>query len=186
MRRGLFDLYEANSSPTAKEALERISKLYEIEATLRGQSASVRLAARQQHSVAVLDELHRWMIDTRTKLENRSELAKALDYELNPYAAVIPLHERWHAGSRQQYRRTLRARCRHGRKNFMFFGSDSGGERAAIAYSLIETCKLNHIDPQRYLEYVLARMPITRSTGSRRCCRGNALADAGNRQRRMR
>ena len=82
-RRGLFDLYEANKSPTAKEGLERIGKLYEIEDTIRGQSAELRLAARQRYTVPLLNELHQWMLGVRTKVENKSELAKALDYALN-------------------------------------------------------------------------------------------------------
>ena len=165
VRRGLFDLYEATQSPTAKEALDRIGKLYEIETAIRGHSAELRLAARQQHCVPLLDELHGWMIDTRTKVENKSALAKALDYALNRWQQLSHFTQ---DGTLEADNNIAERSVRGvgiGRKNFMFFGSDTGGERAAIAYSLIESCKLNHIDPQRYLEYVLARIadhPINR------------------------
>jgi transposase len=165
VRRGLFDLYEANRSPTAQEALDRIGKLYEVEAAIRGQSAPLRLAARQQYTVPLLHELHHWMLGIRTKVENKSELAKALDYALNRWRQLSHFTE---DGTLEIDNNIAERSVRGvgiGKKNFMFFGSDSGGERAAIAYSLIETCKLNHIDPQRYLEYVLARIadhPINR------------------------
>jgi transposase len=165
VRRALFDLYEATQSPTAKEALDRIGKLYEIETAIRGQSVELRLAARQQYSVALLDELHRWMIDTRTKVENKSALAKALDYALNRWQQLSHFTQ---DGTLEADNNIAERSVRGvgiGRKNFMFFGSDTGGERAAIAYSIIESCKLNQIDPQRYLEYVLARIadhPINR------------------------
>ena len=165
VRRGLFELYEAKKSPTAKEALDRIGKLYEIEAAIRGQSAELRLAARQRHSVPLLNELHRWMLATRTKVENKSELAKALDYALKRWQQLSHFTE---DGTLEVDNNIAERSVRGvgiGKKNFMFFGSDCGGERAAIAYSLIESCKLNHIDPQRYLEYVLARIadhPINR------------------------
>ena len=165
VRRGLFELYEAKKSPTAKEALDRIGKLYEIEAAIRGQSAELRLAARQRHSVPLLNELHRWMLATRTKVENKSELARALDYALKRWQQLSHFTE---DGTLEVDNNIAERSVRGvgiGKKNFMFFGSDCGGERAAIAYSLIESCKLNHIDPQRYLEYVLARIadhPINR------------------------
>jgi transposase len=165
VRRGLFDLYEANKSPTAKEALERIGKLYEIEEAIRGQSAELRLAARQQYSVPLLDEFHQWMLSIRAKVENKSELAKALDYALNRWRQLSHFTQ---DGTLEVDNNIAERSVRGvgiGKKNFMFFGSDSGGERAAIAYSVIETCRLNCIDPQRYLEYVLARIadhPINR------------------------
>ena len=165
VRRGLFELYQANGSPTAKEALERIGKLYEVEDAIRGQAAELRLSARQQYSVPLLQELHQWMLVTRAKVENRSDLAKALDYALNRWPQLCRFAE---DGTLEADNNIAERSVRGvgiGKKNFMFFGSDCGGERAAIAYALIETCKLNHIDPQRYLEYVLARIadhPINR------------------------
>jgi transposase len=157
-RRGLFELYKANGSPTAKEALERIGALYAIEDQIRGQSAELRLAARQQYAAPVLRDLHHWLLVTRTKVENKSELAKAIDYGLNRWRQLSIYTE---DGALEVDNNIAERSIRGvgvGKKNFLFFGSDSGGERAAIAYAVIETCKLNRIDPQRYLEYVLARI----------------------------
>ncbi len=164
-RRKMFDLYEAMKSPVAKEALDRIRVLYEIETAIRGQSPEARYAARQQHAVPVLKSLHAWLIDTRSRVEEKSVQAAAFDYTLNRWEELT----RYTADGRLEIdnnaaERSLRG-AGVGRKNYLFFGSDTGGDRAAIAYSLIETCKLNGIDPQRYLEYVLARIadhPINR------------------------
>jgi transposase len=161
----LVELYKANASPTAQEALERIGKLYEVETAVRGQSVELRLAARQQYAIPVLGDLHQWLIATRTKVENESELAKAIDYGLNRWKQLTIYTE---DGTLEIDNNIAERAVRGvgvGKKNFLFFGSDSGGERAAISYSLVETCKLNHIDPQRYLEYVLQRIaehPINR------------------------
>ena len=86
VRRGFFDLYEAIGSPTAQEAIERIQALYTIETAIRGESADVRRAMRQEHAVPLLAELHSWMVQVRTEVENGSALAKALNYALNRYA----------------------------------------------------------------------------------------------------
>ncbi len=164
-RRKLFDLYEVTKSPTAKEGLERIGKLYEIETAIRGQSPEARHAARRQYAVPVLEALHAWMMQTRAQVENKSALAEALDYSLKRWQTLTRYTEDGCLEIDNNIaERSLRG-AGVGRKNYLFFGSDTGGERAAIAYSLIESCKLNHIDPQRYLEYVLARIadhPINR------------------------
>jgi len=159
-RRGFFDLYEAKKSATAKEALDRIALLYDVEADIRGQAPEVRLAVRQERAVPLLDSLYAWMVRVRTEVQRRSALAKALDYVLKP--------KRWEALRRYTQdgqleidntsaERSIRGAA-VGKKNYLFFGSDAGGQHAAVIYGLIETCKLNHIDPQRYLEYVLERI----------------------------
>lgn len=165
VRRGFFDLHEATGSPTAQEAIERIKALYTIETAIRGEGAAVRRAMRQEHAVPVLAELHGWMIHARAEVENGSALAKALNYALNRWDALVRYTEDGHLEIDNNIaERSVRGSC-VGKKNYLFFGSDSGGERAAIVYSLIETCKLNHVDPQRYLQYVLERIadyPINR------------------------
>lgn len=165
VRRGFFDLYEATSSPTAKEALERIGRLYDIDDAIRGESAEVRLAVRQKHAVPLLEELHIWMVQVRTEVENGSALAKALNYALNRWDVLLRYTQDGHLEIDNNIAERSVRGAAVGKKNYLFFGSDSGGERAAIAYSLIETCKLNNIDPQRYLHYVLERIadhPINR------------------------
>ena len=89
VRRGFFDLYEANRSPTAKEAIERIKALYVIETAIRGESAEVRLAMREEYAIPLLEELHVWMMQVRTEVENASALAGALNYALNRWEALL-------------------------------------------------------------------------------------------------
>jgi transposase len=164
-RRAIFEYFKATGSPTALEALQRIAKLYEIETAIRGKSALQRLAARQQYAQPLLRELHDWLCETRTKLENKSDLITAFDYGLKRWKQ---LSEYTRDGTLEADNNIAERSVRGvgiGKKNYMFFGSNKGGDRAAIAYTLIETCKLNGIDPQRYLEYVLARIaehPINR------------------------
>jgi transposase len=165
VRRKWFDLYEAHQSPLAKEALERISQLYGIEKAIHGQSAEERRAQRQQHAVPLLAALHAWMIEESAKVEKGSTFAAAFNYTFNNWDAL----QRYTEDGHLEIDNNIAERSVRGigvrRKNYLFFGSDTGGERAAIIYSLIETCKLNHIDPQRYLHYVLERIadhPINR------------------------
>ena len=165
LRRKFFDLYEALNSPVAQDALERIRLLYEIETAIRGQSAAERLKQRQKHAVPLLASLHAWMIATAARVDKESALAKAFNYGFNHWDALQRYAEDGHLEiDNNTAERSVRG-IGVGKKNYLFFGSDTGGERAAIMYSIIETCKLNHIDPQRYLQYVLERIaehPINR------------------------
>src|SRR5690606_32484610 len=118
-------------SPTAKEAIDRIRKLYDIEDEIRGQSIELRLAARQKYAIPLLDELHQWMIATRTKVENKSALAVAFDYALNRWKQLSHYTE---DGTLEIDNNIAERSIRGvgvGRRNYLFFGSDTGGERAA-------------------------------------------------------
>jgi transposase len=145
-------------SPLAKEALDRIGALYQIEDYIRGCSPEVRRASRQKYAVPLLNSLHAWMVETVSQLDNKSNLAGAFNYSLNRWEALC----RYTQDGRLEIDNMVAERSIRGmgigRRNYLFFGSDSGGERAAIIYSLIETCKLNNIDPQTYLQYVLERI----------------------------
>jgi len=152
-------------SPLAKEALDRIGLLYQIEDRIRGRSPEMRRAARQKHAVPLLNVLHVWMIESLSQIDNKSDLAEAFNYSLNRWEALC----RYTKDGRLEIDNNIAERSIRGmgvgRRNFLFFGSDSGGERAAIIYSLVESCKLNNIDPHRYLHYVLERIadhPINR------------------------
>jgi hypothetical protein len=165
VRRKFFDLYEALQSPIAREALDRIGQLYKIETAIRGQSAEERRAQRQQHAVPLLAALHAWMIEQSAKIDKGSTLASAFNYAFNNWEALQRYTEDGHLEIDNNIAERSVRGAGVGRKNYLFFGSDTGGDRAAIIYSLIETCKLNHIDPQRYLHYVLERIadhPINR------------------------
>lgn len=164
-RRKVFDLYEAQQSPSALEALERIKALYAIEAQIKGRSPEERRVVRQERAVPLLNALRSWMIEVVSKVEKGSALAGALNYSLNQWDALMRYTDDGCLEiDNSAAERSLRG-VGTGRKNYMFFGADTGGERAAIIYGLIESCKLNHIDPRRYLEYVLRRIaehPINR------------------------
>ena len=165
VRRKWFDLYKAHRSALAKEALERIGKLYGIEKAIRGRPAAERQAERQQRAVPLLAELHAWMIAESAKVEKGSTFAAAFNYAFNNWDALQRYTQDGHLEIDNNIAERSVRGIGVGRKNYLFFGSDSGGERAAIIYSLIETCKLNHIDPERYLHYVLQRIaahPINR------------------------
>jgi transposase len=165
MRRKFFDLHVSLKSPLAKDALDRFAALYQIEEKIRGRSPEERLRVRQTYAVPLLNAMQVWMIEKLAQVDNKSALAVAFRYSLNHWDALM----RYTQDGRLEIDNNAAERSVRGvgvgRKNFLFFGSDTGGDRAAIAYSLIETCKLNHIDPQRYLEYVLRRIaehPINR------------------------
>ncbi|MDR5727613.1 MAG: IS66 family transposase [Terriglobia bacterium] len=165
LRRKFFDLFEALSSPIAQEALERIGRLYVIEKAIRGRSAEERQAQRQQHAVPILIELHAWMIERSLQFDKGSAFAAAFNYAFNNWDALQRYTQDGHLEIDNNIAERSVRGAGVGRKNYLFFGSDSGGERAAIIYSLVETCKLNRIDPQRYLHYVLERIaahPINR------------------------
>jgi transposase len=165
VRRKFFDIHAANASPIAAEALERIRELYALEADIRGQAADQRCAQRQARAGPLLEQLHEWLIAMLTKLSKKSELAGAIRYALTRWNALM----RYRDDGRIEIDNNAAERALRtvalGRKNYLFAGADSGGERAAAIYSLIGTAKLNDLNPQAYLRFVLERIaehPINR------------------------
>jgi len=164
-RRAFYELHQANQSPVAAEALERIGALYAIEAEIRGRPPNKRAAIRQARAGPLLESLREWLRHTLGRVSKKSELAKAVSYILTRWTAFT----RYRDDGRLEIdnnaaERSLRA-VAIGRKNYLFCGSDAGGERAAAIYSLIGTAKLNGLDPEAYLRYVLERIadhPINR------------------------
>jgi transposase len=155
-RRKFYDLFEATQSPLAQEALRRIGKLYEIEEQIRGRSAGERYKIRQEHSVALLEDLHSWLLATVRKLSKKSDLAGAIHYSLARWEALCHFCQDGLVEiDNNAAERELRA-VALGRKNYLFAGADCGGERAAAIYSLIGTAKLNGLNPEAYLRDVLA------------------------------
>jgi transposase len=165
VRRQFFDLYEAHKSPVAKEALERIAALYAIEEEIRGRSADARREVRQQRSRPLLDSLKQWLEETLLKLSRKSDTARAVRYALGRWEALLRFCDDGRLEiDNNAAERSLRTVVL-GRKNYLFAGSDRGGERAAAIYSLIGTAKLNGLDPEAYLRNVLSRIadhPINR------------------------
>jgi len=165
VRRPFFDLYEAHKSAVAKEALERIAALYAIEEEIRGRSAEERRVVRNERSKPMLESLKKWFETTLVKLSRKSDTTRAIRYALDRWDAVM----RYCDDGRLEIdnsaaERSLRAVVL-GRKNYLFAGSDAGGERAAALYGLIGTAKLNGLNPEAYLRDVLSRIanhPINR------------------------
>jgi hypothetical protein len=144
--------------PIALEAVQRLDALFDIERTINGQDIDQRLAARQEHSAALMEELHGWLTAQLAKLSRNHDLAKAINYMLRRWDVFTRfLGDGRACITNNAAERALRGVCL-GRKSWLFCGSDRGGQRAAIMYSLIGTAKLNNVDPQAWLADVLARI----------------------------
>jgi transposase len=158
-RRKYFEIYDSTASPIAFEALERIAALYKIEDDIRGKLPDERKAVRQERAAPLLTELYDWLRATvRRERSKKSDICSAIGYTLSLWAALTRYRD---DGSieidNNPVERQLRA-VALGRKNFLFAGSDAGGERAAAFYSLIGTAKLCGLDPEAYLRYVFERI----------------------------
>src|SRR5881398_2076566 len=145
-------------SPLALEVVRRINALFEIERAINGQSADGRKAVRQELSAPLVADLEAWMREQRAKLSRRNDVAKAMDYMLKRWSAFTRfLDDGRICLSNNAAERGVRG-IALGRKSWLFCGSDRGGERAAVMYSLIVTAKMNDVDPQAWLADVLARI----------------------------
>jgi transposase len=132
--------------------------LFEIERAINGQSPERRKAVRQELSAPLVADLEAWMREQRAKLSRGNDVAKAMDYMLKRWIAFTRfLDEGRICLSNNAAERGVRG-IALGRKSWLFCGSDRGGERAAVMYSLIVTAKMNNIDPQAWLADVLARI----------------------------
>jgi transposase len=164
-RRGFYELHQSTQSPVAAEALERIGALYEIEAEIRGSPPEHRAAIRQARAGPLLESLREWLREMLARVSKKSDLAKAIGYVLTRWSALTRyVDDGTIEIDNNAAERALRV-VALGRKNYLFCGSDAGGERAAAIYSLIGTAKLNGLDPEAYLRHVLERIadhPINR------------------------
>jgi hypothetical protein len=132
--------------------------LFEIERAITGQNAERRRAVRQELSAPLVANLEAWMRQQRAKLSRSNDIAKAMDYMLKRWIAFTRfLDDGRICLSNNAAERGVRG-IALGRKSWLFCGSDRGGERAAVMYSLIITAKMNDIDPQAWLADVLARI----------------------------
>jgi transposase len=166
-RRKFHDIHAIHASPITTEALDRIGALYGIEEEVRGKPADLRRSVRRARSRPLVDNLRTWMETSLRSLSKKSETAGAIRYALAHWRALTRfLDDGLLEIDNNSAERALRC-VAMGRKNYLFAGSDSGGERAAILYSLIGSAKLNGLDPERYLRSVLSRIaehPISRIT----------------------
>ena len=164
-RRKFYEIHALHPSPTTSEALARIAALYAIEDEIRGKPAELRREVRQSRAKPILDQLHKWLEKAVRQLSPKSETAAAIRYSLSRWRALT----RYLGDGRLEMDNNSAERALRvvalGRKNYLFAGSDTGGERAAAVYSLIGSAKITGIDPEHYLRTVLARIaehPISR------------------------
>jgi transposase len=158
VRRPFYELAASGPAPIASEVLTRIAKLYEVEKNIRGKSADERRTVRQEKSKPILDELEPWLRAKLKLISQKTKLADAIRYAL----------ARWEGLTRfigdgcieidsNVVERAIRPIALN-RKNALFAGSDEGGGHWAVIASLIETCKLNAIDPQAYLADIITKI----------------------------
>ena len=158
VRRKFYDLHVAHKSPVAAEAMERIAALYAIEKEIRGHPADQRRQVRNAQARPLLDSLKQWLEETLEKLSRKSDTALAVRYALSRWEALVRyVNDGRIEIDNNAAERSLRT-VALGRKNYLFAGSDAGGERAAAIYSLIGSAKLNGLDPEAYLRNVLSRI----------------------------
>ena len=158
VRRKFFDIHRANGSPIAKAALDKISPLFDIERAITGKLPRQRKAARMEKAKPKLDALAAWFDEQLRLIPGKSELAQAIRYARSRWEALT----RYSRDGRLEISNNAAENAIRpvalGRKNWLFAGSDAGGERAAIFYTLIRTAKLNGIEPEAYLREVLTRI----------------------------
>ena len=157
-RRKIWDIHQAKATATTTELLERIGGLYAVEEQVRGQPPDVRCSARQLQSKPQLEELRRRMEAIRLQLTAKSTLAVAITYALKRWGALT----RYIDDGRLEIDNLIAERAIRGvaigRRNWLFAGSKAGGDRAAAIYSIIETCKINGVEPLAYITDVMQKI----------------------------
>jgi transposase len=157
-RRLFYEFYTSTQSPLAADVLARIAKLYEIEAEIRGQPSDIRQVVRQRRSRPLVEDLQRWLHEHLPRLPGWSDLAKAMRYALAHWdGLILYLDDGRLEMDTNIVERAIRP-VTITRKNSMFAGSDAGARRWAIANTLIQSCKLNGVEPLAYLTDVLQRI----------------------------
>jgi transposase len=157
-RRKFYDVFTTTKSPIAEQALRRIAALYAIESDIRGQAAGERQRVRHQQSRPLVEAMHVWLTEQLRRIPGASTLAKAIRYALNHWSGLILFLE---DGRLELDNNTVERAIRPvtiTRKNSLFAGSDSGGRHWAIIATLVQTAKLNGVEPLAWLTDVLERM----------------------------
>ena len=158
VRRGFYDLAKTAAAPIATEALARIAALYRIEDGMRGRDADIRHATRQAQSRSLVFDLRAWFETQLARLPGRSPTAEAIRYALNHWEGLVQFLDDGRIElDTNSVERAMRP-IALSRKNALFAGSDEGGKNWAAIASLIETCKLNGVEPQAYMTKLLTRL----------------------------
>jgi transposase len=152
-------LAKLSKAPIAHEAVRRIDELFAIERLINGKTAHERRAVRQERSKPLIVSLEAFLREKLALLSAKNDTAKAINYTLSRWAEFTRfLDDGRVCLSNNAAERALRG-VAIGRRNWTFAGSDEGGRRAAAVYTLIESCKLNDVNPQAWLAFVLAKLP---------------------------
>ena len=158
VRRRFYEIAQGGNAPIAEHALARIAALYRIEGTIRGLEPAPRRSVRHDQSRPIIDDLRAWFDTTLAKLPRRSRTAEAIRYALKLWSGLtVFLDDGRVEIDSNIVERSIRP-IALSRKNALFAGSDQGGVHWGVIASLIETCKLNAIDPQAYLASTLTRL----------------------------
>lgn len=158
VRRRFYELAVAGPAPIASEALQRIAALYEIEKDIRGRDANERRAVRQERARPLIEPLEPWLSEKLSLISQKTKLAEAIRYALSRWDGLTRFLDDGRIEiDNNVVERVIRPIALN-RKNALFAGSDGGGEHWAIVASLIETCKLNGVDPQAYIADVLTKI----------------------------
>lgn len=158
VRRKFVDIYESEGSAIAEEAIKRIAALYSVEKEARYKPTDTRVALRQEKAQPIYDDLEAWLALQLPKISGKSALAGVIRYALGRMPKARAYLEN---GTLELDNNICERSIRPvtlGRKNYLFMGSKGGGEAAAIAYTLIETCRMNKVDPEAWLTWVLTRV----------------------------
>jgi len=158
IRRKFVDIHKSQGLAVADEAVKRIAQLYKIEKEVRGLPPDQRREARQKDAQAIFEDLEKWLQAQLTQISGKSTLAGAIRYALGRMKHLTPYLENGFLELDNNAAERAMRPIALGRKNYMFVGSENGGKAAAIAYTLIETAKMNNVDPQAWLTDVLSRI----------------------------
>jgi len=158
VRRKFVDVFERDGSTIARETIERIARLYAVEKDTRYKPPDERVALRQTRARPIFDELETWLKQQLPKISGKTSLAEAIRYALGRMPKARTYLENGQLELDNNIcERSIRP-LTLGRKNYLFMGSEGGGWAAAIAYTLIETARMNRVDPEAWLTWVLTHI----------------------------
>lgn len=158
VRRKFVDVFASQDNAIAEEAIRRIAELYAVEKDVRGKLPDDRVALHQARSMPIFDDLEAWLHAQLPKISGKSPLAQAIRYALGRMPKARPYLENGFLELDNNTAERAIKPVAIGRNNWMFAGSEGGGNAMAIAFNLIETAKLNNVDPQAWRTWVLAQI----------------------------